>query len=149
MTPDALFNHSVLVEYKNLETENEKNIANEIKNAINKINTEIVSVFFLKENKASYDKILLEFEKKERLGDVKGTYDEILLIKKNQVSVLNKNRASPTNVNTYSDKNINLNNDNVNNDTMLFQTEKAQVTSDNFKKWFGDWENDLEGSSKG
>ena len=31
---------------------------------------------------------------------------------------------------------------------MLFQTEKAQVTSDNFKKWFGDWENDLEGSSK-
>ncbi|MBO7733342.1 MAG: hypothetical protein J6S67_12330 [Methanobrevibacter sp.] len=104
---DALFYHNALVEFKQVTTDKPKNIAQEIKDAANKMNSEIISVFFAdKAKNVNYDDVIDAVNFKKGKGDFKGDYDELLFVKDGEVTRLNKNAASPAEANTDRTSNI-------------------------------------------
>lgn len=103
---DALINHSCLVELRHVRTNKAKNIADEIKKAANKKNSEIISVFFI-ENAITVSKksILKEIAQKKRKGDFTGTFNELLFIRNGTIDRI-KNMAGLAKADTYHTQNI-------------------------------------------
>ena len=100
---DALFNSSFLVEFRQVKTDKAKNIADEIRRAANKGNSEIISVFFIENAiNTQNDRILYEVNEKIRKGDFTGEFDSLLLINSGKITHI-KNMVSSTKVNTYHD----------------------------------------------
>jgi len=103
---DALINHSSLVELRHVRTNKAKNIADEIKKAANKKNSEVISVFFI-ENSITVSKktILKEIEKKKLKGDFTGTFNELLFVKNGTIDRI-KNMAGLAEADTCHNPNI-------------------------------------------
>ena len=75
--------------------------------AANKMNSEIISVFFAdKAKNVNYDDVISAVDFKKGKGDFKGDYDELLFVKDGEVTRLNKNAASPAEANT--DRTLNI-----------------------------------------
>ena len=97
---DALINHSVLVELRHVSTNKAKNIADEIRKAANKKNSEIISVFFIdKAINVPSDDIEKEIIKKRIKGDFTGIFDELLFIKNGEITRI-KNMTGLTEADT-------------------------------------------------
>ena len=104
--PDVLFNHSVLVEFKQVVSDKVNTIAGEIRDAANKGNSEVISVFFEDKSKnVNYEDVIKKVEFKQKVGDFTGEYDELLFVKDGEVTRLNKNAASPAKADTHRTSN--------------------------------------------
>ena len=110
---DALLNHRTLVEIKS-PTGNANSIAKEIKEAINKENSELVTVFLLDSAKnVSDDEILEKLEQKRKF--IHGNTDGIFVIRNGIISEIKIPRVesfqtrSPSNSNNITNaKNVNI-----------------------------------------
>ena len=119
--PDVLFNHSVLVEFKQVVSDKVNTIAGEIRDAANKGNSEVISVFFEDKSKnVNYEDVIKKVEFKQKVGDFTGEYDELLFVKDGEVTRLNKNAASPAKADTHRTSNNTAINSSLSN--ILFQT---------------------------
>ena len=100
---DAIFNHKTLVEFKRVKSENPNTIANEIKDAANKGNSEVITVFFTeKAINIDYERILDMIAFKKGKGHFTGIYDELLFIRNKIITrIYKKNTVRPTEVDTY------------------------------------------------
>lgn len=131
---DALFNHHALVEFKEVTSKNPKTIADEIKEAANKGNTEVITVFFNDEsNPVSLNDINSKIEFKKRMGDFKAEYDELLFIKGNTITRLNKNSVSPAEADTYRNSDNTTESKNVNNINFQILGEKGAKALDTWE----------------
>ena len=104
---DALFNHETLAEFKRVKSGNAKNIAQNIKDAANKMNSEVITVFF--DDRAEgvgYEDVLERLEAKRRKGDLKGSFDRLIFVKDGKASLLKQNAASPAFADTDRTNNI-------------------------------------------
>lgn len=135
---DALLNHRTLVEIKS-PTGNANSIAKEIKEAINKENSELVTVFLLDSAKnVSDDEILEKLEQKRKF--IHGKTDGIFVIRNGILSEIKIPRVesfqtrSHSNSNNITDaKNVNISFQPVDS-SMLFQSA-YHGSSANFEKF--------------
>ena len=105
---------TLLAELRHVRTNKAKNIADEIKKAANKKNSEIISVFFIEDAiKVSNKSILKEIEKKESKGDFTGTFNELLFVRNGIIDCI-KNMAGLTEADTCHTQNIPSTNTDVN-----------------------------------
>ena len=91
---DALFNHETLVEFKRVTGTSANGVANNIKDAANKMNSEVITVFF--DDRAEgvgYEDVLERLEAKRRKGDLKGSFDRLIFVKDGKASLLKQNTA--------------------------------------------------------
>ena len=91
---DALFNHETLVEFKRATGTSANGVANNIKDAANKMNSEVITVFF--DDRAEgvgYEDVLERLEIKRRKGDLKGSFDRLIFVKDGKASLLKQNTA--------------------------------------------------------
>ena len=91
---DALFNHETLVEFKRVTGTSANGVANNIKDAANKMNSEVITVFF--DDRAEgvgYGDVLERLETKRRKGDLRGNFDRLIFVKNGKASLLKQNTA--------------------------------------------------------
>ena len=135
---DLLINESVLVELREVTTNNINTIANRIKEAVNKLNSEVITVFYAGIAKnVDYQEVIKKINMKKNKGDFKGNYDEILFVKDETITRINENIPSPTEVDTQDNFNIQSTNDIVNqNSTILHQTQHELIEdAKSFESW--------------
>ena len=91
---DALFNHETLVEFKQVTSATANGVANNIKDAANKMNSEVITVFFADQAEdIGYEDILKRLETKRRKGDLRGNFDRLIFVKNGKTSLLKQNTA--------------------------------------------------------
>ena len=173
--PDLLVN-GVVVEVKTCRDSNANGIATEIKHAINKRSAEIPSIFLLNNSaKVDFDEIIekLELKKKYLVADV----DAIFLINNEVITLIDKKNtegsikgvpSASSNISQLKD--LSSKKDNSFNtiedvkkayqgtdkwlkapngkDSKLDEKQWCQVRTQDFKNWFGDWENNPNNASK-
>ena len=122
---DALLNHNILVEFKNVISDKANTIANAVKEAANKGNSEVITVFFTdKSESVDYEDILEMIDLKKRNKHFTSDYDELLFIKNGIITRINKNTVRPAEAGTYRNLNITQAEPDVNEKDYLNQVAK-------------------------
>ena len=130
---DMLLNHDILVEIKSL-TGNAQTIAKEIKNAINKENSEIITIFLL-DNKIVEDEEIFN-QLKRNAKNIHGETDGIFIFRDDEISEIKKPQVEAIKPRAQSNLNISYQNDSVNKNIQqtLFQNEQSMYGIHNLSK---------------